>query len=122
MDEHKNDLENYLAGRPLSDSNAALMEGREPVIEKAVGEDRAKISSLSADEKEWLRRLINEPGFGVLIKVLNSAVQKREDGARVLSSSDPYGNSSEIVKEWAYIAIYKQVLQEIQNTVKNAQA
>src|SRR5262249_52350506 len=119
--ENLNSLERYLTGLPLSEDNAALQAGREPVTEP-ISEDRAKHSSLSDDEKEWLRRLINEPGFTVLLKVLNSSVQKREDGAKVLSSNNPLGNAQEIATEWAYIAIYRQVLVEIQNTVRNAQA
>lgn len=121
MADTTNSLDRYLAGLPLSDDNAALMEGREPAIH-AGGEAKAKHSSLHDDEKEWLRRLVNEPGFGVLLKVLESSIQRREDGAKVLSSIDPLGNAAEIAKEWAYVAIQRQVLQEIQNTVRDAQA
>lgn len=114
------DLEKYLRGVPLSEENAALMEGREPAAELPYSEGEAKAAELTGDDRAWLRRLINEPGFTVLLRLLNLTIAKREDSAKLLSSVDPLGNKDQVVHEWAYIACYKAIMFEIQQIVKNA--
>lgn len=118
-------LDDFLAGRPLSKENAALMEGREPVQEfddvqeDGTGEQRHS-GLLSDDEKTWLRRLVNEPGFPVFIRLLNSTFQNHEDMVRLLSTTDPLKNKDQVLNEWAYLACFKKLLFQIQLIVKNA--
>jgi hypothetical protein len=115
MSEPLTDLEKYNRGLPLSDENAALMEGREPAAEFPEGEATAKSSDeLSEDDRDWLRRLTHEPGFPILIRVLNQAIQNREYGAKLVSSVDPLANKEEIIKQWTYIACMKSVMTDIQ--------
>ena len=121
MTEEMTQLDRYLRGLPLSDENAALMEGREPAAEIFYSEQQAKPSATDdEDDRMWLRRLVAEPGYAVLLKLVNRAIQRREDSARLLSSVDPFGNKEQIVNEWAYIACYKAVLVEIQRAVESA--
>lgn len=120
------ELENYLAGLPLDDQVAALMEGRDPALDPAlqrsesttVGEAKANEDELTDDDREWLRRLIHEPGFNILLRLLNSAIAKREKGVTVLSSQDPLSNKERIVAEWAYVACFKTVMRDIQLMVQ----
>lgn len=118
MSEQLTDLEKYNRGLPLSDEIAALMEGREPVAEFISdvfkSETTAKVSTeLTSEDIEWLRRLTHEPGFSILISLLNQAIQKREDSAKLLSSVDPLANRDEIIKQWTYIACFKEVMNDI---------
>lgn len=118
-------LDDFLAGRPLSKENAALMEGREPVQEfdhqgEAAEPGQEHRGPLSDDEKTWLRRLVNEPGFPVLIRLLNTTFQNHEDVVRLLSTTDPLKNKDQVINEWAYLACFKKLLFQIQLIVKNA--
>jgi hypothetical protein len=117
-----NTLENFLAGRPLSKENAALMEGREPIQEFEEvyqdGQPAASGGTLTQEEREWIRRLVREPGFPTFIRLLNSTIQKREDRVRLLSTTDPLKDKEEVIREWAYISCFKAVLTEIQFIVK----
>jgi hypothetical protein len=120
MSEPLTDLEKYNRGLPLSDENAALMEGREPVAEFDSGETKANgTAPLSDDEKQWLHRLIHEPGFPILLGLLNRTIQIREDGAKLLSSIDPLTNKDEIIKQWMYVACLKQVMVDIHAQLKD---
>ena len=122
MSEPLSDLEKYNRGLPLSDEIAALMEGREPVTDAIASafksETTAKVSSeLTTEDIDWLRRLTNEPGFPILIRLLNQAIQKREDGAKLLSSVDPLANTGEIIKQWTYIACFKEVMNDVHKLI-----
>jgi hypothetical protein len=98
------------------------MQGREPATEIPKSENKANnLSELTTEDREWLRRLINEPGFSVLLRLLNRTILKREEGAKLLSSNDPFGDKDRIIKEWAYIACFKAVLLEVRILVQDAQ-
>lgn len=116
-------LENYLAGIPLDEESAALLEGRDPALaipaESApAGESKANDEPLTDDDRVWLRRMLHEPGFGIFLRLLNSAILNREKGVTLLSSQDPLSNKERIVNEWAYIACFKTVMQDIQLMVQ----
>jgi hypothetical protein len=111
------DLDRYLQGLPLNDEHAALMEGREPVTENLATVAANKTLNqgpLSTDDWEWLLRMAHEPGFPVFLRWLNSAIQKREDTAKLLSSMDPLSNQQAIINEWTYIACFRQIMQMIE--------
>jgi len=116
MSEPLTDLEKYIRGLPLSDENAALMEGREPAAEFSAAitsETKAKIAPETEDDIRWLRALTTEPGWEIFLRRLNLRIQNREEGAKLLSSVDPLNNQQAIVNEWTYIACLKQVMAEI---------
>jgi hypothetical protein len=119
----RNTLENYLAGRPLSEELAALIDDQD--------EQRASHSPdpfpltttdgpLTAEDKQCIRRLVYEPGFQLLIKVINTTIQNHEDSVRLLSTTDPLKNKERIVNEWAYVACFKRVLAEIRSIVEKS--
>lgn len=112
-------LEKFLTGQPLSEENAALMEGREPAAEAIFKQDQAESGPLTDDDRTWLRRLVNEPGFAVLLRLLNSTIIHREESAKVLSSIDPFGQKDKIASEWAYIACFKAIMKEIRMIVES---
>jgi hypothetical protein len=116
-------LERYLTGLPLNDENAALMEGRDPALEAepetvTLGETKANEEPLTDDDRTWLRRLVHEPGFGIFLRLLNSAITKREKGVTLLSSQDPLNNKDRIVNEWVYVSCFKTVMRDIQLMVQ----
>lgn len=116
-------FENYLTGKPLSSEIAALMEGREPTAEIESSET-AETSSYAGrreqgreptpEEITWVHKLRGEPGYSILLRLLNLRVQKREESASLLSQQDPLGQKDDIAKNWAYIACFKQVIREIE--------
>jgi hypothetical protein len=113
------ELEKYLQGIPLTEENAALMQGRDPVMQLVIeSETPAKMGSLTDDDREWLRRLQHDPGFQVLLRLLNSAITSREESAKVLSSTDPLGNKEKIVNEWAYVSCFRAVMHDIKLIVR----
>ena len=116
-------LERYLTGLPLSDEHAALMEGRDPAMEAdpetvTLGETKANGEPLTDEDRTWLRRLIHEPGFGIFLRLFNSAIANREKGVTLLSSQDPLSNKEKIVNEWAYVSCFKTVMRDIQLMVQ----
>lgn len=110
-----NQFERYLQGLPLNEENAALMEGRDPALELKSETFTFKDSKeeLTAEDRLWLRRLVFEPGFAILLRLLDSAVRRREESATLFSSQDPLNNGDKIAKEWAYVACFKTVLADI---------
>jgi len=115
-------LEDFLQGIPLSDENAALLAGFEPAAASITGEAQAKLEpldELTEDDRQWLRRMYHEPGYKIFLRRLNSAIQRREEGAKLLSSTDPLSNQTRIVNEWAYIACFKAVLLDMQTMLQN---
>lgn len=72
---------------------------------------------LNDHDREWLKRLKNEPGYAILFCVANNIVLGFENSARVLSQADPLGNKDAIANAWAYAAIGKEVVRRLQLAV-----
>jgi len=112
------DLDKYLQGIPLSAENAALQEGRDLDAETVATVAKIKYGTqekFTEEEMEWVRRLKYEPGFPILMRLINSAIQKREDAAKLLSSTDPLNNQDSIIREWTYIASFRQIVNYIES-------
>lgn len=100
------------------------MEGRDPALEleiesRITGEAKANDAELTDEDRVWLRRAIHEPGFGIFLRLLNSAIANREKGVTLLSSQDPLSNKERIANEWAYVACFKSVMRDIQQLVQD---
>lgn len=101
-------LEKYLKGEPLNDDMKALMEGREdePADDDLGSLIRLKTDEINDDDREHLRRLQVDPGWPVLLKLLDSDIERQEDAAKRRSLDDPLGSSLNAV--WADVAYQKK--------------
>ena len=110
--ETMSDLEKYLKGEPLTEDLARLQRGEEagvPVEQRIVIHDFRATGSLDDDDREHLRRLSLEPGWAVLLKLLDTDMQKSEDAMKVVSLDRPLANPSELASGWADVAKMKEI-------------
>lgn len=116
-------LDDYLAGKPLDATNAALMRGEEPedATARAKSPETAKLTprALTNDEREWLRRLTREPGWPILMLLLENAIGERQQHAIVLSQTDPLNQQKEVAAEWAAVASLRRAAQVIRDRVSS---
>lgn len=107
------DLEKYLKGEPLNEQMAALMENPDQLEPPAVTEVPAP-GPIDDDDREHLRRLLVEPGWRVLLKLLDSELDKRKDAAIKHSLGGPlHMDQAELSKMWAQVAYMKSSRDEI---------
>jgi hypothetical protein len=102
-------LEDYLRNRPVAPSENAKGEKAStaaPLPMPARG--GAKKTELDDDDREWLKRLVVEPGWSVLMRLLDSNIARREQAAVTLSQVDPVKNKDEIVTAWTYVGAMKE--------------
>lgn len=106
------DLEKFLKGVPLNDHLAALKE--EPFLSEIDPEVVPEVlysGTMTEDDREHLRRLLTEPGWEVLLKLLDKDIRSREDAARRTSLSNPL---SDTLKEvWADVAYAQRARERI---------
>ncbi len=107
------DLEKYLKGEPLNEHMAALME--EPAEAEEVLSVLSKNDPITDDDREHLRRLLVEPGWQVLMQLLDSDLARQEDVAKRQSLRDPLGLNSETPLNalWAQVAYQRKAREMI---------
>ena len=111
------DLEKYLKGEPLNEHMAALME--EPAEAEEVLSSQFSVLSkndpITDDDREHLRRLLVEPGWQVLMQLLDSDLARQEDVAKRQSLRDPLGLNSETPLNalWAQVAYQRKAREMI---------
>jgi len=110
------DFEKYLKGEPLNPQLAALMAGEdeeEPAANSApiARESTPLTEPLTDDDREHLRRLLLEPGWRVLMQLLDTDIGRKEDAAKRQSLSDPLSASLNAV--WADVAYAKKAKSHI---------
>lgn len=114
--DRKPTLENFLAGVPL---NAEMEQLARDVMEE--GEPETAEAELSTDpfdplralndaDRNALRKLIQEPGWEVLCRLRKRTCAEAEKAATLVSQQDPLRNADKIAAGWAYMAIYRQIL------------
>lgn len=106
MAESENQFEKYLRGEPLNEEMEALKRGLEdpeaevpsllrPVFPEQIGEI----------EREHLRRMVMEPGWGVFLKLVDITTKRQEDAVRAMSLDNPLMNRDKIAAGWAEVGI-----------------
>jgi hypothetical protein len=103
-------LEDFLAGKPLTPRMAQLMRGEEEevgVYAAPRGESYADGTPITKADREHLRRLLSSAGWQVLLKILDSELQRQEDAARRISV-DPVTPKEDILTAWAELATGKR--------------
>lgn len=116
-------LEDYLKGVALSPALERLRRGEDPEEPEAQPDPQQAVTgkrkrSINNDEREWLRRLTVEPGWQILMWLIDSTIEAREEAAIILSQTDPITNKDQMVKEWTYIASMKEVAKVIKGRVQ----
>lgn len=72
---------------------------------------------LTESDRDWLKRLRNEPGYLVLFRLFNNIVQRFETSATVLSTGDPLGNEKAVMQAWAYAAVAKGIKEQLEKEI-----
>jgi hypothetical protein len=107
------DFAKYLRNEPLTEALAALAAGEpevEQVVEQAISSGAfADVRDLTDVDREHLRRLLFEPGWRVVLRVLDRLIARQETAMRLLSEDDPLGNRDGLAQGWAYVAMGKRV-------------
>ena len=120
MSEPTDMLERYIRGLPLNEELAALARGDERPEHPP---EPTAASLLDDDDREHLRRLIQEPGWAVTMRLLDAEIERLEDVAKAVSMNDPLGDRDIVANQWAYVAMLRRsknlmialVEREIQN-------
>ena len=105
-------LEDFLANKPLTPRMQRLMRGeddeeaeaRSPEPEARSYADGTPITN---SDREHLRRMLGTAGWGVLLKLLDTALASREDAARRISLA-PATSKDDIVAAWGEVAAAKR--------------
>ena len=107
-----NDLEKYLKGEPLTAELAALKNGDDELRQPQMRDFRDYpnlVEMIDDDDREHLRRLTLEPGWAVLLKLLDTDIRKAEDAMKDASLDRPLSNPSELASGWADVAKMKAI-------------
>jgi hypothetical protein len=64
---------------------------------------------LTDDERRYLQRLMADPGYTVLEKIIGGFVRTLEDSAQAASRIDPLRNRDAIAAAWAYVSIAERL-------------
>lgn len=106
-------LDDYLKGKPLNEHLEALMNGaeddedeRDPVSNLAVMPSRGE-RPLDDDDREHLRRLKLEPGWPILLRMLDNRIRKQEDACNVASKMNPF--DKDLPSKWAAVGALEEV-------------
>src|SRR5271156_6583419 len=108
-------LEDFLAGKPVNGRMAALMRGEDEAEETsaeaaylaAATRNYADGTPITKQDRDHLRRIVASAGWGGLLKLLDTELQRGEDAARRISlaAGTP---KEEIVAAWAEVASAKR--------------
>ena len=72
---------------------------------------------VTESDRDWLKRLQNEPGYLVLLRMFENIVQRYENSAKLLSQTDPLGNKDALAAAWAYAGVAKAIKEELEREV-----
>jgi hypothetical protein len=107
-------LEDYLQNKPAPEP--VIMPS--PVDPAGEGRYNSRDSGPVDDyDREWLKRLQNEPGYLILMRLLQNIVLRYENSAKLLSQTDPLGHKDELAAAWAYAGVAKMIKNELEREV-----
>ena len=114
-------LEDYLSGRPLNERLAKLASGeREEQTAEAEGAGSIHLvaaGGLDDNEREHLRQLTFEPGWLILLNLLDKVIQEKENQTRRNSKVNPLENATALAGEWARLGNWEEFRRLIVSTV-----
>lgn len=107
----RGNLEDYLKGRPQTDELARLAAGEEDDAEPSNVVEMAGPQLVSGpiddDDREHLRRLLLEPGWPILLKLLDRRISFEEDAARSATKLHPFAKDENAAR-WAMVAALEE--------------
>lgn len=102
-------LNDYLEGKPLNKRLERLAAGEDEIDAKensAIHLVDAK--GLDRYEREDLKKLTFEPGWPILLNLLDKAIQEKENLLRRSSKVNPLENANFLAGEWAKLASFEE--------------
>lgn len=118
-------FEDYLQGKPLTPELAAMKRGEDP--EGAPASRASKIAvmpggkavarELDDNDRESLRRLKLEPGWPILLRMLDMRLQNQEDAVKRASKDSPF--DGKVPGLWAEIKALEAVRLSITAMIDN---
>lgn len=116
-------LEAFLKGEPLNEEMERLMKGEEdePVVEmEAVHGPRnyADGVPITDHDREYVRKLLTEPGWRVLLKLLDTEISGLEDAARAGSLRDPFAHEHNSAA-WADASYTKRAREKLEQIAEH---
>jgi hypothetical protein len=101
-------LERYLKGEPLTPDLEALQAGEDSMFAFEEPNGARSKDAITDDDREHLRRMKFEPGWPVLLKLVDREIEKQDDFAQELSMDNPLGNRDKVAEQWAYVAMLRR--------------
>jgi hypothetical protein len=117
------DLDKFLKNEPLNPRMAKLMKGEED--EEAADPEQAPVRAgrdtreLDDDDREHLRRLTLEPGWPILLRLLDRSIERLKTAAEQSSLDNPLGNRDAVAQGWAYVSMMKNARASVESMAKN---
>ena len=116
MSTQRGNLDDYLKGKPMTAELARLAAGvdeDEPEAPANVVQMRGPqaVRPIDDDDREHLRRLLLEPGWPILLKLLDRRLQLQEDAAKAATKINPF--APENAAQWAAVAALERVRHEM---------
>jgi hypothetical protein len=113
-------LENYLRGRPLSqeldemmhEAKTAAADPRQPPPLRSF-----LSTTITQDDRYWLDKFRSDPGFRVLMRVLDKAILRLQEATILFSQTEPLKNKEEIAIQWMNVACLKFAVRQIEAEV-----
>lgn len=106
-------LDDYLKGKPLNEHLEALMNGAEDDEDEQEPASNLTVMArrddrpIDDDDREHLRRLKLEPGWPILLRLLDNRIKKQEDACNVASKRNPF--DKELPSHWAAVGALEEV-------------
>ena len=113
------DLEKFLKGEPLNEQMAKLMKGEEEAEPEQAAVKSGSRQELDNDDREHLRRLTLEPGWPIVLRLLDRNIERMKAAAEQASLDNPLGNSDAVAQSWAYVSMMKNARASLESMVKN---
>jgi len=115
-EQQRGNLDDYLKGKPMTAELARLAAGvdeDEPEAPASVVQMRGPqaVRPIDDDDREHLRRLLLEPGWPILLKLLDRRLQLQEDAAKAATKINPF--APENAAQWAAVAALERVRHEM---------
>ena len=115
-EQQRGNLDDYLKGKPMTADLARLAAGEdedEPEAPANVVQMRGPqaVRPIDDDDREHLRRLLLEPGWPILLKLLDRRLQLQEDAAKAATKINPF--APENAAQWAAVAALERVRHEM---------
>ena len=102
-------LNDYLNGKPLNKRLERLAAGEDEIdaAEKAAIH-LVDAKGLDRYEREDLKKLTFEPGWPILLNLLDKAIQEKENLLRRSSKVNPLEDANALAAEWAKLASFEE--------------